>query len=196
MKIMTSYFYQIRNMKKNYIPLSTAVFDPKWFHQNKGHSFQFKDKNGVWNGLRAEPFVPGETCEGLCRGPETCNYLGPHTCAFLKAYRQQLDQLDYNETIQRFEKLGEQIQEAEGFKEEPILVLILHEKWDNPCSERWPIQTWFKDHGYEIEEFNLPEEKEEEVKQKINFTWVDVSTLSAQSKPTRIGNFVKKVLRK
>ena len=44
---MTSYFYQIRNFKPNMIPLSTALWDPKWFHKNKGHSFQFKDKNGV-----------------------------------------------------------------------------------------------------------------------------------------------------
>lgn len=198
MKIMTSYFYQIRNMKPNYIPLSTAVWDPKWFHQGQGHGFQYKDKNGIWNGLRAEPFVPNETCEGLCRGPETCNYLGPHTCAFLKTYRAQLDKLDYNDIIQRFEELGEQIQKTEGFEEEPILVLILHEKYDNPCSERWPIQAWFKDHGYEIEEFNLPVEKEKEVEQKINFTWADVSQfeVAAQPKPTRIGGLLKKVLRK
>lgn len=153
MKIMTSYFYQIRNMKPNYIPLSTAVFDPKWFHQKKGNSFQYKDKNGVWNGLRAEPFVPDKTCEGLCRGPETCRYLGPHTCAFLKTYYNQLEQLNFQEIISRFETLGNQIKEVEGFDEEPILVLIFHEKYDNPCSERWPVQQWFKNHDYPIEEF-------------------------------------------
>ena len=156
MKIMTSYFYQIRHMKQNYIPLSTAVWDPKWFHQGKGNSFQWKDKNGVWNGLRAEPFVPGEVCEGLCRGPEVCNALGPHTCGFLKTYRRkQLDLLDFNDIINRFESLGNQIKEIEGFEEEPILVLIFHEKYDNPCSERWPVQQWFKDHGWDIEEFNI-----------------------------------------
>ena len=154
MKIMTSYFYQIRFMKQNYIPLSTAVWDPKWFHQNKGQDFQFKDKNGVWNGLRAEIFMPGEECEGLCRGREVCNAYGPKTCAFLKAYRRQLDKLDFNEVLNRFQKLGEQIQKAEGFSEEPIYVLIVHEAYDNPCSERWVIQDWFKNNGYEIKEFN------------------------------------------
>ena len=153
MKILTSYFYQIRNMKQNYIPLSTAVWDPKWFHQNKGNSYQWKDKNGVWNGLRAEPFVPSEACEGLCRGPETCMAYGPQTCSFLKTYYNQLEQLDFQEIISRFETLGNQIKEVEGFKEEPILVLIFHEKYDNPCSERWPVQNWFKAHDYPIEEF-------------------------------------------
>lgn len=32
MKILISYFYQIRFFKPNMIPLSTAAFDPKWFH--------------------------------------------------------------------------------------------------------------------------------------------------------------------
>lgn len=135
------------------IPLSTAVFDPKWFHQNKGNSFQWKDKNGVWNGLRAEPFMPGIGCEGLCRGPEVCNAYGPKTCAFLKAYRKQLDELDFNEILNRFQKLGEQIKQVEGFEEEPIFVLIFHETYENPCSERWPVRDWFHDHGYDIKEF-------------------------------------------
>lgn len=154
MKIMTSYFYQIRFMKPNYIPLSTAVWDPKWFHQNKGQDFQFKDKNGVWNGLRAEIFMPGEECEGLCRGREVCSAYSPKTCAFLKAYRRQLNKLDFNEVLNRFQKLGEQIQKVEGFSEEPIYVLIVHEAYNNPCSERWVIQDWFKDNGYDIKEFN------------------------------------------
>ena len=175
MKIMTSYFYQIRNMTKNMIPLSTAVGDPAWFHNGTyDKTFQYKDKNGVWNGLRADPFVPDKTCEGLCRGPETCNYLGPHTCAFLKTYRAQLDKLDFDEIMDRFEKVTTAVQETEGFEEEPVVVLIFHEKYDNPCSERWPVQAWFKDHGIEVEEFNLLVEKEKEVEQKINFTWADV----------------------
>lgn len=154
MKIMTSYFYQIRFMKQNYIPLSTAVFDPKWFHQNKGQHYQWKDKNGVWNGLRAEIFMPGEECEGLCRGREVCNAYSPKTCAFLKAYRRQLDKLNFEEVLNRFSKLGEQIQKIEGFTEEPVYVLIVHEAYDNPCSERWVIQDWFRDNGYDIKEFN------------------------------------------
>ena len=155
MKIMTSYFYQIRFFTRNMIPLSTAVWDPKWFHQNKGHSFQWKDHNGVWNGLRAEPFVPGVECEGLCRGPEGCNAYSPKACSFLRTYRKQLDRLDFEEILNRFQKLGEQIQQAEGFEEEPVFVLIFHEKYDNPCSERWPVQEWFRDHGYNIKEFNI-----------------------------------------
>lgn len=155
MKIMTSYFYQIRFMKPNYIPLSTAKWDPKWFYKNQHQGYQWKDKNGVWNGLRAEPFVPGAECDGLCHGRETCNAYGPQTCSFLKAYRRQLDKLDFNEILTRFQHIGTAIQKAEGFTEEPIYVLIVHEAYDNPCSERWVIQDWFKDNNYNIKEFNF-----------------------------------------
>lgn len=153
MYIMTSYFYQIRFFTPNMIPLSTAVWDPKWFHQNKGQDFQWKDKNGVWNGLRAEPFAPGPTCEHLCRGPEYCNNGDPQSCPFLRTYRTQLDSLDFKEIIQRIYKIGKTIQAEEGFTEEPIVVLIVHEATDNPCSERCVIQEWFRDNGYPIEEF-------------------------------------------
>ena len=156
MKIMTSYFYQIRFMKPNYIPLSTALSDPKWFHKGTyDKSIQWKDKNGVWNGLRAEPFMPDESCEGLCKGSSICNAYGPKTCSFLTTYRKQLDKLDFENILQRFESLGKKIQELEGFKEEPVFVLIFHEKYDNPCSERWPVQDWFKSHNYDIKEFNV-----------------------------------------
>ena len=30
-----SYFYQIRNMKHNTLPVSTAMWDPKWFHERR-----------------------------------------------------------------------------------------------------------------------------------------------------------------
>ncbi len=154
MYIMTSYFYQIRFFTPNMIPLSTAHWDPKWFHQNKGQDYQWKDKNGVWNGLRAEPFAPGPLCDGLCRGPETCETGDPKSCLFLKAYRKQLDDLDFKEIIQRIYNLGIKVQKQEGFTEEPIIVFIFHEAYENPCSERWVVQDWFKDNGYPIYEFN------------------------------------------
>ena len=134
------------------IPLSTALSDPKWYHANKTKNHFFKDKRGIYNGLRAEPFMPGPLCEGLCRG--SCDPRIPDKCQFLKTYRAQLDRLDFDEIIKRFERLGNFIQEKEKFVEEPIMVLIVHEAYDNPCSERWVIQDWFRDHGYDIQEFN------------------------------------------
>lgn len=153
MKIMISYFYQVRFFTPNMIPLSTAVWDPKWFHDNRTQNYFFKDKRGVYNGLRAEPFMPGEECEGLCRGAETCSTNDPYLCKFLRTYRAQLNRLNFNDIMKRFKRLGDFIQEKEKFTEEPVMVLLVHESFDNPCSESWPIIDWFKQHGYELEKF-------------------------------------------
>ena len=154
MKIYTSYFYQVRFMKPYMIPLSTARFDPKWYHQNKGQGYVWKDKNGVYNGLRAEPFAPDASCEGLCRGKENCETGSPQTCLFLKTYRYQLDQLDYNNIISRCERIGNYVKALEGFNEEPVIILLVHEAYNNPCSERKVIQDWFASHGQEVLEWH------------------------------------------
>ena len=153
-KILTSYFYQIRFFKSNYIPLSTAVFDPKWFHKNLGNTYQYFDKNNVLNGLRAEPFVPNKDCVGLCRGPSVCITEDPTTCEFLSTYYNQLKQLNFNSIMERFSRLAAQYKAAKSLSNDIIFVLIFHETPNNPCSERWMVQKWFKENGYELKEFN------------------------------------------
>ena len=153
MEIYTPYFYQVRFMKPYMIPLSTAVWNPRWFHQNKNQDFVYKDKNGVYNGLRAPVFAPGPMCENLCRGPKTCVTGNPQTCLFLKTYRYQLDQLDFEDVIARIERLGKYIQSLEHFTEEPIGMLLVHEAPQNQCSERRVIQEWFASHGKKVIEW-------------------------------------------
>ena len=38
------------------------------------------------------------------------------------------------------------------------MVLIVHEAYTNPCSERRVIQEWFKSHEYPIQEFIFGED--------------------------------------
>lgn len=102
--------------------------------------------------MRADPFVPGKGCEGLCYGPPCGS--APQYCNFLQAYKKQLDNLNFNNILWRFQTLGYLIQNQLGFKEEPVYILLVHEAYDNPCSERWIIQQYFKEHGYNIKEFN------------------------------------------
>lgn len=151
MKIYTSYFYQIRFFTPNMIPLSTCLYDPAWYHDfTYDQKYQFKDKRGVWNGLRAEVFSP-TTCGNLCAGKE-CD-CDPTKCLFLKMYREQLNNLNFFNIIKRIEKISYAVKDYEGFPEEPIAVLIFHEAWYNPCSERTVVREWFKDNGIELEEF-------------------------------------------
>ena len=152
MKIYISYFYQIRFFPRNLIPLSTAVGDPSWFHNGHNKFYQFKDKRGVLNGLRAEPFVPGKQCEGLCRGLDTC-YQTPNDCQFLLAYYGQLNKLDFQHIILRFDSLAKQIATNENF-DDVDFALIVHEAPSNSCSERLMLQRWFAANGYQLNEWS------------------------------------------
>lgn len=87
MKLYTSYFYQIRFFAPNIVPVSTAVWDPKWYHNFAGQDNVFLDKRGVVNGLRAPALAPGSQLEGSCAGKDGtavgCTH-NPSTCAFLR----------------------------------------------------------------------------------------------------------------
>jgi len=141
MKIYTSYFYKVRFFEPHFLGFSTCMSDPKWFHDFRRPPYTFIDKRGVLNGLRADPFVPGESCEGLCYGPQNCSTeLG--NCAFLDQYYKQLCSLDKDAIVNRFITLGQSIKFNLNFKEEPVFILLVHEAPTNPCSERWPLQKW------------------------------------------------------
>ena len=49
--------------------------------------------------------------------------------------------------------MGNHIKSIEGFQEEPIIMLLVHEAPQNPCSERRVIQEWFADHGITVKEW-------------------------------------------
>lgn len=155
MKVYTSYFYQVRFFEPYMVPVSTAVWDPKWYHDFKGQDYVYIDKRGVVNGLRAEPFMPGPQCDGLCHGPETCTEQKmPWNCKFLELYQAQLFALKKDEIIARMKDLGQRVKKFAGFEEEPVLVFLFHETPSNPCSERGPFQKWARYVGLEVEEFD------------------------------------------
>lgn len=142
MTIYTSYFYQIRFFQPNMLPISTAKWDPKWFHDFKGQGHVWVDKNGVTNGLRAEPFVPGPACCNLCSGFNNCDD-EPKNCNFLKCYETQLMALPFEAMLKRLNDLGDRVRKFSGFMGPPIYVFIVHESVNNPCSERRAIQKYF-----------------------------------------------------
>lgn len=150
-KILITYFYQLRNLSTNIIPVSTAVWDPKWFHDFKGHSHVYIDKNGIMNGLRYSPLTPGKSCDGLCTG-RPCKY-NPKDCQFLSNYRAQLDNIDFNQFISDMDKLMEDYKLATSI-ENPLIALVVYETPDNPCSERSQLQSWITSHGIICEEFD------------------------------------------
>lgn len=155
MKLALSYFYQIRNFKHYMIPVSTAVWDPTWFHLDKTTKI-FKDKNNVYNGIRFEELSPGKTCTGLCNGKDKCNIRNPEKCLFLHNYKKQLENLDFNSLRLKCNTLADNIQRIERFPEEPIIVFMVYESYTNKCSERNIILSVLKDYNFEISELKYP----------------------------------------
>lgn len=149
MKISISYFYNIRFFKPHQIPISTAIWDPKWFHNGLGNNEVFVDKNGVINGLRCEELNPGSCHSGGCPCIEK-NY---ESCSFLKNYRMGLRTINFSDLMNRLKTIAYGWVNTIGIKEEPEIVLIVYETPNNPCSERLPIIEWFSENGFEIKEW-------------------------------------------
>ena len=82
----------------------------------------------------------------------------------MKRYREQLDALDFADMMRRFDSMAQRVV-TNG--EEPEVVLLVHEAPDNPCSERWALFDWFRQHGIEVNEYPVPAKKKP--KQKFDF---------------------------
>lgn len=130
------------------IPLSTAKWDPAWFAASNGCCHL--DKNGVINGLRAPMLSPEND---NCHGPESCQYQKGN-CPFIRAYSEQLHTIDFQAFVKWAEDTAYDVQRNIGFEEEPVIILLVYETPDNPCSERKPLQQWFHENGIELNEFD------------------------------------------
>lgn len=152
MKIRTSYFYQIRNFLPHMIPVSTALSDPEWFHQWQGPAHTFHDKRGILNGVRYEYIMVQKNCPHEC----PCESRQPHSCTFLTNYRAELEKLDFERIMRNFNYFCNKYAQEHQLEEEPILVLIVHEALNNPCSERAALIDYFNAHGVECKELDYP----------------------------------------
>lgn len=152
MKVRTSYFYQIRNFKPNMIPMSTAMYDPKWFHDFKGTDYIFQDKRNILNGLRLLPIIVQEACPHIC----PCEEKNLNSCHFISTYEQELNKIDFNKMIADMENFCNLYVKENNIKEEPIAVLMVYETPDNKCSERNSLIKLFNQHGIECRELEYP----------------------------------------
>lgn len=148
MHFYTSNFYQVRNMPKDMLPLSVNQGEPKWFHDNKGRNYIFQDKRGVWNG----GYIDEISSSNLnCNSDECINCVNGekekrNDCAFIKAFLEKLQKLDFKKTIIKLTKL------AEHFKCNSICFVVF-EKPEIICGERVAIKKWFEENNTHIEEF-------------------------------------------
>ena len=150
MKLYISYFYQVRFFSRNMVPVSTAMFDPKWFSHN---GQIYKDKNGVYNGINCEDLHPelGLSEEDMC--PCDQHKKRSSECTFLIEYKKHLDTINFRDFLNWCEALGNYVQKKEQFEEEPVIVLLVYETPNNPCSERGPLIAWCAEHGVDLKEW-------------------------------------------
>ena len=145
MHIYTSYFYKVRFMPRTLLPVSSATWDPKWFHNFSGPQNIFLDKRGVVNGVRFPSLSPTPECDGMCHGPEGCQQT-PDSCMFLRKYREKLDKLDFDAVMDALYDLTDETKTTD-------VCIMVYETPSNPCSERRVIQEWFQSHGVECQEW-------------------------------------------
>ena len=147
MKIYTSYFYQIRNFKENMIPVSTALSDPVWYRPPEGQEYFF-DKRGIINGLRYEPLIVQKYGTHYCPCEDKDVFQGQ--CPTMQEYELLLETMvNFNEMIKGFKYCLNKF-----YKD--IIVLIVYETPQNPCSERKALQRYFNKHGIECKELEYP----------------------------------------
>ena len=144
MKLFTSYWAKVRDFSTNLIGLNTTVWPPKWRPLGL-------DARGVLV-IDCPPLKPGHNCNGLCNGK--CNPKHPEDCEFLREYRKQLDPINFNEFMQKLLNLRARLCEDFPDRKNFDFAFIFFEKYDNSCSERWPVQDWIRAHGLKIEEWH------------------------------------------
>ena len=151
---LISYYYSIRWMKSNQIPLSTAIYPPKWYALN-GRNRPYLDRNGVINSLEIPLLIPNNTIHNECRGPENCEQ-SPKSCRFLQGYYEQLKAIDFKNLQSRTEGFIIKAHSALGLEAPDTVdaILMVHETPEKACSERWPLKNWFHENGTYLEEFN------------------------------------------
>ncbi len=160
MKYFVSYFYQVRNFPNNVLPISTAKWDPKWFHEFQSQNHLFLDKRGIVNGARApqlvfpeENFLALEEQGQACR--KDCPFYGTD-CQFMKVYFEYLSTIDFNSFLDKLERYAAQVSNLTHIPLDTI-VLLVHEPPTVTCAERPVLQKWFSANGMNLSEWTKPQ---------------------------------------
>lgn len=159
LKFYISYFYKVRKMSSNLLPMSTAVWDPKWFHDNKGPEHRFIDKNGVINGVRMNGLMmPMYAYEQLIKEGNECRPYCPlegnSSCPFMEKYAECVRKRysDFEKFVAFCEGYADFVSRVMGNRIDAIVFLVHEAPWKK-CGERPVLQEWFAENGYELKEW-------------------------------------------
>ena len=156
MKFYITNFANMKYLTERCIPISTCLSDPAFFHNNtRDKSICFLGKNNILYGIREPLISPVYLKEEDCICQKECQFkaINPN-CPFLCAYSNYLNTIDFDSLLSEFERTAEEVRKVTNFKGEAIIVLLVYEAENNPCSERVPLQNLFKTHGIDLKNLN------------------------------------------
>ena len=114
-------------------------------------------KDRIINGTILNPIInAGIKCGELEPHPCPCEEKDYFKCSFLRNYRKNLEEIDFDKMIADLQAFAQSYQEKHQIEEEIIIVLIVYEAPGNMCSERAPLQEYFTAHGWECKELDYP----------------------------------------
>lgn len=156
MKYYITYFQNIRYLTEEYIPIDTSMWAPKWLDPSNGKR-QYINANNILIGIKEESFLMSEEelPEEMCSG-KPCPYIDKYpNCQFLKAYWKHLQKIDFHGyLIPELNRIAEEVKKITNYKGEPKIILLVHEKPDNLCSERLGLVKLFAQNGIKLIEYN------------------------------------------
>lgn len=155
MQYYITYFQNVRYLTEEYIPIDTSMWAPKWLDPSNGKRQYINDKN-VLIGIKEESFLIGEDelPEEMCSG-KPCPYINKHPhCQFLESYWKHLQKIDFHGyLIPELNRIAEEVRKITHYKGEPKIILLVHEKPDNLCSERLGLTKLFAQNDIELIEY-------------------------------------------
>lgn len=159
MKVSVGSFYQVRFFDSSVIGLSTAMWDPAWFHGFADKKTVFVNEKGFVCGLKAPDFIlPLSDYEELERRHVDCGNHCTHdspNCEFMKAYRKHLESIGYEDIMRHLRIIADKYDE-QGFNktDKPTeIVLLVHESVKKNCAERVVIKQFFDDYWDPIKDY-------------------------------------------
>ena len=159
MKYRITYFYNLRFLKPNQIPISTAYWDPKWIRERtQNNAKPYVDENNIMIGLKEESLIidinSWDSLDEQCQRDCPYRYKIPN-CGFMREYTKQLEKIDFDGyLIPELTRVAEDVRKITHYEGEPEIVLLVHEKPDVPCAERPCLVKLFKEHGLELREWS------------------------------------------
>lgn len=131
----TSYFYQLRFFKKNMIPVSICIWDPKWY---KGFNYK---------GLIPKKYDQSQDCEFCIKQHEKDENYYDLNCNYLTNYRKQLNHFNVERTlldiIKQLDK-NKYINTENIINNELYIVFMGFEIPTKKCSERFILSEWIQ----------------------------------------------------